>query len=52
MKSLLTLAAALLLSAGLARAQDSQDIPFLLTYPNLDEPNGEVVLENEHVLVQ
>jgi quercetin dioxygenase-like cupin family protein len=25
---------------------------FLLTYPNLDNPGGEVLLENEHVVVQ
>ena len=25
---------------------------FLLTYPNLDNPRGEVVLENEHVVLQ
>ena len=38
--------------AGLAQAQDADGIPFLLTYPNLDKPHGDVVLENEHVLVQ
>ncbi len=35
-----------------AAAPDSEDIPFLLTYPNLDNPDGEVLLENEHVVVQ
>ncbi len=25
------------------------DKQFLLTYPNLEDPDGEVVLENEHV---
>ena len=28
------------------------DKPFLLTYPNLGEPEGVVVLENEHVVLQ
>ena len=28
------------------------DRPFLLTYPNLENPNGTVVLSNEHVVVQ
>lgn len=28
------------------------DRKFLLTYPNLDNPGGEVLLENEHVVVQ
>ena len=28
------------------------DIPFLLTYPNLENSGGEVLLENEHVVVQ
>ena len=28
------------------------DKQFLLTYPNLDNPGGEVLLENEHVVVQ
>jgi len=31
---------------------DGADIPFLLTYPNLDNPGGEVLLENQHVVVQ
>ena len=37
---------------GAIAAQDSEDIPFLLTYPNLDNPDGEVLLDNEHVVVQ
>ena len=28
------------------------DTQFLLTYPNLDNPRGEVLLENEHVVLQ
>jgi quercetin dioxygenase-like cupin family protein len=28
------------------------DKQFLLTYPNLEDPDGEVVLENEHVVLQ
>ncbi|MDX1405695.1 MAG: hypothetical protein R3192_14205 [Woeseiaceae bacterium] len=28
------------------------DKPFLLTYPNLDDPDGKVVLSNEHVVLQ
>ena len=35
-----------------ASGPDSEHIPFLLTYPNLDNPDGEVLLENEHVVVQ
>ena len=35
-----------------AVAQDAEDIPFLLTYPKLDNPGGEVLLDNEHVVVQ
>jgi quercetin dioxygenase-like cupin family protein len=35
--------------ADQASASDTQ---FLLTYPNLDNPGGEVLLENEHVVVQ
>jgi quercetin dioxygenase-like cupin family protein len=37
---------------GAESVQDDEDIPFLLTYPNLDNPGGEVVLDNEHVVVQ
>jgi len=32
--------------------QDADGIPFLLDYPNLDDPDGEVLLDNEHVVVQ
>lgn len=35
-----------------APREDADGIPFLLTYPNLDNPGGEVVLENDHVVVQ
>ena len=35
-----------------APRQDADGIPFLLTYPNLDDPDGEVLLDNEHVVVQ
>lgn len=28
------------------------DKPYLLNYPNLDDPDGEVVLSNEHVVLQ
>ena len=42
----------LLLPIACGAQEADEHIPFLLTYPNLDKPNGEVVLENEHVLVQ
>jgi quercetin dioxygenase-like cupin family protein len=50
----------LLLTASAGSAQDEAvsgqgpdaNIPFLLTYPDLDNPDGEVLLENEHVVVQ
>lgn len=42
----------LLLTAGGVAAQDAENIPFLLDYPNLADPDGEVLLENEHVIVQ
>ena len=29
-----------------------EDRPFLLNYPNLEDPDGEVVLTNEHVVLQ
>ena len=35
-----------------APRHDADGIPFLLTYPDLDNPDGEVLLENEHVVVQ
>ena len=28
------------------------DKPFLLTYPNVEDPDGEVVLTNDHVVLQ
>ena len=50
---------ALVLAANAGYAQDTAgagadggDIPFLLDYPNLDDPDGDVLLDNEHVLVQ
>ncbi len=44
-------------TTGAAQDRSSVDAPdsgiqFLLTYPNLDNPGGEVLLENEHVVVQ
>lgn len=50
----------LLLAAVTCSAQDSttpkqvaeDDEPFLLTYPNLENSDGEVVLTNEHVVLQ
>ena len=50
----------LLLTAVTCDAQDSMeaeqvavgDKQFLLTYPNLDDPDGEVVLTNDHVILQ
>ena len=38
--------------AGEVPRQDADGIPFLLTYPNLDNPDGEILLDNEHVVVQ
>lgn len=47
----------LLLAAGANGVRAAEKMPdsdsqFLLTYPNLDKPQGEVLLENEHVLIQ
>jgi mannose-6-phosphate isomerase-like protein (cupin superfamily) len=50
----------LLLAVGTSSAQDlsgsaqgpESDKQFLLTYPNLEDPDGEVVLENEYVVLQ
>ncbi len=50
----------LLLAAFTSSAQDSTaseqvaeaDKQFLLTYPNLDNSDGEVVLTNDHVVLQ
>jgi len=38
--------------ATAAEQSPATDKQFLLTYPNLDNPGGEVLLENEHVVVQ
>ena len=38
-------------SAAAGGATDAH-IPFLLDYPNLEDPDGEVLLDNEHVVVQ
>jgi len=56
----LNIALMLLLAIGASSARDATaaeqtpatDKQFLLTYPNLDNPGGEVLLENEHVVVQ
>ena len=48
------------LATSIGNAQDSTtpnrvaetDKPFLLTYPDLDDPDGEVVLSNNHVVLQ
>ena len=50
----------LLMAAVTCSAQESdvptpvaeEDKPFLLTYPNLENSGGEVVLTNEHVVLQ
>ena len=50
----------LLVAAAASAAQDAspsdgvteEDKPFLLNYPNLDDPDGRVVLSNEHVVLQ
>jgi len=58
MRSSLTFNAVLilLLAACTSSAQDTTaseaDKQFLLTYPNLENPRGEVLLENEHVVLQ
>ena len=49
----LRIVAILLFAASAGMAQETSDgIPFLLDYPNLDDPDGQVMLENEHVVVQ
>lgn len=49
----LNMALILLLAVCTSNAQATDaDKQFLLTYPNLDRPGGEVLLENEHVVVQ
>ena len=44
----------LILSVSTSGARDASasDKQFLLTYPDLDNPGGDVLLENEHVVVQ
>ena len=37
---------------GTAEAENTEHIPFLLDYPNLQDPDGDVLLDNEHVVVQ
>lgn len=37
---------------GTAEAESTEHIPFLLDYPNLHDPDGEVLIDNEHVVVQ
>ena len=39
-------------TAGSAEAESTEQIPFLLDYPNLHDPDGEVLIDNEHVVVQ
>jgi quercetin dioxygenase-like cupin family protein len=56
----LSLVSILLLAAVTSSAQEStapnqmaeDDKPFLLTYPNLEDSDGEVVLSNDHVVLQ
>ena len=55
--SLTVIALVLAATAGSAQdaavvGTDADEIPFLLDYPNLDDPDGDVLLENEHVVVQ
>ncbi|MDA0994811.1 MAG: hypothetical protein O3A13_14420 [Proteobacteria bacterium] len=37
---------------GTTEAESTEQIPFLLDYPNLQDPDGDVLLDNEHVVVQ
>jgi len=39
-------------SSELSESMPDSDKQFLLTYPNLADPDGEVVFENEHVVLQ
>ena len=50
MKPTRILTATLMMLLSAAAAGDNSE--FLLTYPNLDNPGGEVLLDNEHVVVQ
>ena len=63
MKKLLCFITFLLLSISVSCTSDTQDRTvseqvletdkqFLLTYPNLENPGGEILLENEHVVLQ
>ena len=63
MKKLLCFMTFLLLSIAAACTSITQDTTaseqvletnkqFLLTYPNLENPGGEILLENEHVVLQ
>jgi oxalate decarboxylase/phosphoglucose isomerase-like protein (cupin superfamily) len=63
MKKLLLFMTFLSLSIAVSCTSDTQDRTvseqifqtdkqFLLTYPNLDNPGGEILLENEHVVLQ
>ncbi len=55
----LSLVSILLLATVISSAQEStapnqmaeDDKPFLLTYPNLEDSDGEVVLTNDHVVL-
>lgn len=37
---------------GTTEVENTEHIPFLLDYPNLQDPDGEVLLDNDHVVVQ
>jgi len=56
LKTVLTLLLAVCTNSAQAATASAQapatDKQFLLTYPNLENPGGEVLLENEHVVVQ
>ena len=63
MKKLLCFITFLLLSISVSCTSDTQDRTvseqvletdkqFLLTYPNLENPGGEILLENEHIVLQ
>ena len=56
LKTVLTLLLAVCTNSAQAATASAQapatDKQFLLTYPNLENPDGEVLLENEHVVLQ
>lgn len=63
MKKLLLFITFILISIAAACTSETQDTTsseqapkndkqYLLTYPNLDDPDGEILLENEHVVLQ